>query len=187
MQLFYLFLLKNTRTHSLWLLNPVIAIVSARGNAESLLAAAVVGVLYAVMVKHVVMAAVLFGFAVHLKTYPIFYALPLYIVLDGDFDGYNFNDSKSQLSLFELTSVIILLHRYIGTDIFFLVYYQIIYIYILFRTSPKAGFWAQFRPNVSRVLAILISAATFAALTFSMYQMYVYINIHGFLREKLYC
>lgn len=73
---------------SVWLLNPVNAIVSARGNAESLLSTVILGVVYFLSLKQLVLAAFLFGFAVHFKIYPIIYALPLYLVLDGDYDGY---------------------------------------------------------------------------------------------------
>jgi phosphatidylinositol glycan class M len=78
----------QTSPFSVWLLNPVTAIVSARGNAESLLSTVILGVIYCLTLKHVAAAALLFGFAVHFKVYPIVYALPLYLVLDGDYDGY---------------------------------------------------------------------------------------------------
>lgn len=48
----------------------------------------VVGVVYALCKKQVALAGLLYGLAVHLKIYPVIYALPLYLVMDGEFDGY---------------------------------------------------------------------------------------------------
>ncbi|KAI8049170.1 PIG-M-domain-containing protein [Syncephalis plumigaleata] len=61
---------------ALWLLNPFVATISTRGNAESLLGALVLLVIYGLAVKRADMAAVIFGVAVQLKFYPIIYALP---------------------------------------------------------------------------------------------------------------
>jgi len=58
---------------SLWILNPFTIIVSSRGNAESLLAGIILATLYCIERKYIVLAAVLHGFAVHFKLYPIIY------------------------------------------------------------------------------------------------------------------
>ncbi|KAI8322306.1 GPI mannosyltransferase 1 [Martensiomyces pterosporus] len=68
---------------ALWLLNPQVANISTRGSAESVVCASVMAAFYAFQRKQVALGSVLFGLAVHLKIYPIIYALPLLIVLDS--------------------------------------------------------------------------------------------------------
>ncbi len=75
---------------ALWLLNPLPATVSSRGNAESLIAVLVLGTLYCIATSgslNLCIAGLLFGMSVHVKIYPVTYALPIYLMLNGDYSG----------------------------------------------------------------------------------------------------
>uniref|UniRef100_H3CTL4 GPI alpha-1,4-mannosyltransferase I, catalytic subunit n=1 Tax=Tetraodon nigroviridis TaxID=99883 RepID=H3CTL4_TETNG len=69
------------RLCSLWLLNPLPMGVSTRGNAESMMAALVLATLLCLTAKRLWWAAFLYGLSVHMKIYPVTYALPIALTL----------------------------------------------------------------------------------------------------------
>ena len=70
-----------------WLLNPISINVSTRGNAEAILSALIVGWLYLLLQRRTVAAAVLYGFSVHFKLYPIIYAPALALFINYRYTG----------------------------------------------------------------------------------------------------
>ena len=67
---------------SFWLFNPLTAVVSSRGNAESLIAVLMLSCVYLSLSGHTTASAVLYGLAVHTKLYPIIHSLALYLFID---------------------------------------------------------------------------------------------------------
>ena len=72
---------------AIWLLNPIIANISTRGSAESVLGVLVVSVLALAERKRWDAAAIAFGLAVHFKIFPIIYGSSLLVAIGASRDG----------------------------------------------------------------------------------------------------
>ncbi|CAH8842269.1 unnamed protein product [Trichobilharzia szidati] len=71
-----------------WLFNPVTAVVSVRGNADALQSCLVITCLWCILKRRIALAGLLYGLCIHLRIYPIIYALSIYLWLMKD-DGQN--------------------------------------------------------------------------------------------------
>ncbi|KAI5289770.1 GPI mannosyltransferase 1 [Ascosphaera acerosa] len=67
---------------AIWLLNPMVAVISTRGSSEGLLGVLVSALLWAVLERRVGLAGVLLGLGVHLKIYPMIYGPSILWALD---------------------------------------------------------------------------------------------------------
>lgn len=81
-----------TFASALYLLNPLILNVATRGSADGLVVVLVLATVYTLMSRRVTLSALLFGLAVHVKIYPIVYALPLVLAMDASFAPADFAD-----------------------------------------------------------------------------------------------
>ncbi|KAG9283577.1 GPI mannosyltransferase 1 [Astyanax mexicanus] len=74
---------------AVWLLNPLPIGVSTRGSAEAVLSLLVLSTLLCLELKRLFMAAFFYALSVHMKIYPVTYALPiaLYISSRGSLEG----------------------------------------------------------------------------------------------------
>ncbi|KAF9159840.1 hypothetical protein DFQ26_006122 [Actinomortierella ambigua] len=75
---------RAVRYNALWLLNPMVANISTRGNAESIIGCMVLGSLYCIMTRRLWSGAFLYGLSVHFKTYPIIYSVGLLVMMDEE-------------------------------------------------------------------------------------------------------
>ncbi|XP_033755931.1 GPI mannosyltransferase 1-like [Pecten maximus] len=67
-----------------WLLNPLTATVSCRGNAESIMTFLVLLTLRLLQGRRYVLAAISYALSVHFKIYTITYAMPVYFMLNEE-------------------------------------------------------------------------------------------------------
>ncbi|KAG8228536.1 hypothetical protein J437_LFUL008993, partial [Ladona fulva] len=63
----------------MWLYNPLPAIVSSRGNADSLTAALVAWALLCIRRKNSCISGILLGLAAHMRIYPVLFSLPIWL------------------------------------------------------------------------------------------------------------
>ncbi|GBC00413.1 hypothetical protein RclHR1_03850011 [Rhizophagus clarus] len=123
---------KAVNYSAMWLLNPVVANISTRGNAESLLGAMILLTLYWVIVKKFFAASILYGISVHFKIYPVIYAIPLLVLLDDEDywglrrKGKEKEHDRNSLKYWtgKLISIVTLLGIVFGKDIFFACFVQ---------------------------------------------------------------
>ncbi|KAJ8545698.1 hypothetical protein K7X08_018281 [Anisodus acutangulus] len=71
-----------------WLLNPFTFTIGTRGNCEPIICVIILWIIICLMKGRLVQAAFWYGLVVHMRIYPIIYALPIILVLDPLFFQY---------------------------------------------------------------------------------------------------
>jgi len=71
----------SLRIASYWLFNPAVMVISTRGSCDGVISFFVLGCLHATIKGRCFLGGALWGFAVHLRLYPIVYGLPLVLFL----------------------------------------------------------------------------------------------------------
>ncbi|CDP01829.1 unnamed protein product [Coffea canephora] len=66
----------------IWFFNPFTFTIGTRGNCEPIVCAMILWIIHCLMNGNICQAAVWYGLVVHLRIYPIIYALPIILVLD---------------------------------------------------------------------------------------------------------
>ncbi|KAI8025857.1 GPI mannosyltransferase 1 [Camellia lanceoleosa] len=72
----------STLSVMIWLFNPFTFTIGTRGNCEPIVCAMVLWIIICLMNGNLLQAALWYGLVVHLRIYPIIYALPIILVLD---------------------------------------------------------------------------------------------------------
>lgn len=92
---------------AVWLINPFVIAISTRGNAESIVAALVLGTLWCISKDHGRLGAILYGVSVHFKIYPVIHALPIWLWLHGHRGvAHGSADSKGSTALMQLRAMV---------------------------------------------------------------------------------
>eukprot|EP00834_Sanchytrium_tribonematis_P002600 NODE_84_length_22354_cov_0.646506.p7 type:complete len:378 gc:universal NODE_84_length_22354_cov_0.646506:7243-8376(+) len=135
---------------SLWILNPIIAIISVRGNAESFVSAIILLFLYFLKKNNVVISGLFFGFACHVKIYPIIYA-PAALVYLNQRKGTLLDNLKGCLSVNSIKFFISSASVFLGLlSLFYRCYgYEFLYetyLYHVVRKDHRHNFSIYFYP-----------------------------------------
>ncbi|KAM3130306.1 hypothetical protein pb186bvf_017602 [Paramecium bursaria] len=126
---------------NLWIFNPLTIQVSTRGNADTIVVFLIYLMLYLLKKSQITYAAIVYGFVVHFKIYPIIYALPLYFYIDSSSNkifGYIFSKDRIKFSLISggLFIALLIIFHFIYPDRFL---YET-YIYHLIRKDNRHNF-----------------------------------------------
>ncbi|KAI3451235.1 hypothetical protein Pfo_007900 [Paulownia fortunei] len=71
-----------TYSTMVWLFNPFTFTIGTRGNCEPIVCSMILWIIICLMNDHLLQAAFWYGLVVHLRIYPIIYALPIILLLD---------------------------------------------------------------------------------------------------------
>ncbi|CRG95898.1 GPI mannosyltransferase I, putative [Plasmodium gallinaceum] len=70
---------------TLWILNPLVIVISSRGNADCIPCLLVLITVLCIYQKKILLSSIFYGLAVNFKIYPIIYSLPLMLYLNRNY------------------------------------------------------------------------------------------------------
>jgi len=126
---------------AVWLFNPFTVPIGTRGNCEALVSALLLIVVHSLINRRVILAAVVYGLAVHMRLYPIIYALSMVLFLDKNYPQCSRNYlNRSQIrftlvSAFTFLALGALCYRLYGES-----FLQETYLYHITRSDPRHNF-----------------------------------------------
>lgn len=127
---------KKILLSSLWILNPIVVVISTRGNAEAVLCFLIIWFLYHLQKKQYILSGLIYGLSIHFKIYPIIYCLPISLFI------YKIERNWiSKLLTIGLATIISLsITTYSMFSIYKNEYLEQAYVYHLIRTDHRHNF-----------------------------------------------
>ncbi|XP_076760691.1 GPI alpha-1,4-mannosyltransferase I, catalytic subunit-like [Xylocopa sonorina] len=169
-----------------WLYNPLVIVISTRGNADSVAVLLVMLTLYFFLQDQFVLAGLLQALSVHFRLYPIVFSIPMYFSLrDNNYLMPNKNQLKLVLSCLSLITLLTALNYYLyGYKYLYesLIYHVIrkdtkhnfsVYFYMLYLTANRSPDLIQkiftFLPQLMLLLLLSYRYSSKSLLTFAMF------------------
>ncbi|KAG8699956.1 GPI mannosyltransferase 1 [Ceratobasidium sp. 394] len=130
---------------ALWLLNPMVANISTRGSAESVLGAMVVSTLSLVLSNHLDWAAILLGLSVHFKIYPVIYGASILAWIDRQ-TPLNRPFTKKRIRFAAISALTFIILNVVMYSLWGYPFLQHTYLYHLTRRDHRHNFSPYFYP-----------------------------------------
>lgn len=168
----------------LWLYNPLPAVVSTRGNAESIMSCLILLTIKFLQNNKIFYAGLVFGFSVHFKLYPIIYSLSIYLTL-SDKSGKNgikkisyLLPNKKHFTFIGGSSITFILPTFLAFKMYKMEYIDAAFLYHLTRKDIRHNFspffyllylideenysWLPFLTFLPQMVLLIFSSLTFS-------------------------
>lgn len=117
---------------AIWFFNPITLTLSVRGSSDVIISVLIFGVLILLKKRYFNMAAVLYGFTIHFKIYPIIYCLAIYLYVMKKHKASFFNVHSIKFGFITLFTLLFC------TFVFYFIYgYQFLYEGYLYHLTRK--------------------------------------------------
>ncbi|XP_023227456.1 GPI mannosyltransferase 1-like [Centruroides sculpturatus] len=130
----------------LWLYNPLPAVVSTRGNAESIMSCLILLTIQLLHNNKIFYAGLVYGFSVHFKLYPIIYALSIYLRLSEKSNKSNMKKilylvpNKKHFSFASAAAITFILPTFLAFKMYKMEYIDAAFLYHLTRKDIRHNF-----------------------------------------------
>jgi phosphatidylinositol glycan class M len=133
---------KNTKNVMLliWFFNPITINLSTRGSSDVIISFLILLTFYFILNKNLNLAAIIYGFTVHFKIYPIIYSIALYLYIKEDRPFFNQKSIKFGI----ISAVVFLFTTFIFYPFYGWEYFYEAFLYHLIRKDHRHNFSVQF-------------------------------------------